>query len=302
MHDLLIESSTEICTAEQKRNFYDQCIPTIFDRRELNSKEHLFSTPMCCKKHSKDNYANNVVSSVKKEDNDTHSLDEKNKKTENSKHIQEYQKEVKENIINLDDGRNNVLPGNIGPEKNNEESLDLELQAVLARLVSDYRAIFAIEDEIYHGESHCLPHPSTSYQEVHNIRIEPDVHSNTKWHSSEHLNPIVDHEHRKRHEEEDDCPEEIKSMKVACEELSLECNFTMGNLTSATDVSAKNLLSDIQGQKKWNTKREGEFWPSLLSISCSRMLQKGELPSPSHSRRTESSPSETSCKPQPPAQ
>ena len=37
-------------------------------------------------------------------------------------------------------------------------------------------------------------------------RIEPDVHSNTKWHSSEHLNPIVDHEHRKRHEEEDDSP------------------------------------------------------------------------------------------------
>ena len=45
------------------------------------------------------------------------------------------------------------------------------------------------------------------------ISIEHDAHSNSKWNSSnEHLNPIVDHEHRKRHEEEDDCPEEIKSM------------------------------------------------------------------------------------------
>ena len=31
-------------------------------------------------------------------------------------------------------------------------------------------------------------------------------------------------EHRKRHEFQDSCPEEIKLMKVACEELTLECN------------------------------------------------------------------------------
>ena len=42
--------------------------------------------------------------------------------------------------------------------------------------------------------------------------MELESNSSSKWSSSEHLNPIVDHEHRKRHEEEDDCPEEIKSM------------------------------------------------------------------------------------------
>ena len=42
--------------------------------------------------------------------------------------------------------------------------------------------------------------------------MEQESNNSSKWSSSEHLNPIVDHEHRKRHEEEDDCPEEIKSM------------------------------------------------------------------------------------------
>ena len=45
-----------------------------------------------------------------------------------------------------------------------------------------------------------------------NLRTDHDSPTNPKWHCSEHLNPIVDHEHRKRHEAEDDCPEEIKSM------------------------------------------------------------------------------------------
>lgn len=78
-------------------------------------------------------------------------------------------------------------------------SLESKLQAVFARLVTDYRAIFAIEgacERIGDDESHHL-----------------------------------DHEHRKhRHEEDDDeCPEEIKFMKVACEELSLECASSSSN-------------------------------------------------------------------------
>lgn len=125
---------------------------------------------MCCKKHSKDNITNKPDSSCKKEENDTQSLDEKNQLIASSKHIQEYRKDVNEHIINFDDDRNNVPSDNIGSASNNEESFDSELQAVLARLVSDYRAIFAIEDEIYHGESHYLPHSSNSFQEGHNIR------------------------------------------------------------------------------------------------------------------------------------
>jgi len=60
-----------------------------------------------------------------------------------------------------------------------ESSLKKGLEAVLSRLVSDYRAIFAIEEEENYSGSQQF---------------------------------AVDHEHRKRHEEEDDCPEEIKLM------------------------------------------------------------------------------------------
>ena len=41
--------------------------------------------------------------------------------------------------------------------------------------------------------------------------------------SDEELHASTEH-HRKRHEEADCCPEEIKLMKVACEELTLECS------------------------------------------------------------------------------
>ena len=37
--------------------------------------------------------------------------------------------------------------------------------------------------------------------------------------------------------------------KVACQELSLECNSSMGNLASNLDYSHKVLLSDNQGHK-----------------------------------------------------
>merc|ERR1712227_169509 len=55
MHDLLLENSSDIRSSEYKRNFYNQFLPTIFDRKDINSKEHLFAIPMCCKKHEKDN-------------------------------------------------------------------------------------------------------------------------------------------------------------------------------------------------------------------------------------------------------
>ena len=43
------------------------------------------------------------------------------------------------------------------------------------------------------------------------------------YRSDDELHTNTEH-HRKRHEEVDCCPEEIKLMKVACEELSLECS------------------------------------------------------------------------------
>ena len=74
--------------------------------------------------------------------------------------------------------------------------LSKKLNGILSRLVTDYRAIFAIEVEF-----------SRSFEK-----------SDDELHPTEH--------HRKRHEEVDSCPEEIKLMKVACEELSLECTAT----------------------------------------------------------------------------
>ena len=71
-------------------------------------------------------------------------------------------------------------------EDNGGVDLAPKLERILARFVSDYRAIFAIEEDHGHGGLGLV-----------------------RSASSEHC---VDHEHRKRHEEEDDCPEEIKLM------------------------------------------------------------------------------------------
>jgi len=68
------------------------------------------------------------------------------------------------------------------------------LSRILSEFISEYRAIFEIESTIEHI--------------VHEEReaIDADFH-----------------EHRKRHDMEDECPEDIKAMKVAWDELSLEC-------------------------------------------------------------------------------
>ena len=56
------------------------------------------------------------------------------------------------------------------------------------------------------------------------------------------------HIERKRHEEVDNCPEEIKSMKVACEELSLECSAS--TTTDANDSGSSNVdQPDHKGPK-----------------------------------------------------
>eukprot|EP00092_Neocalanus_flemingeri_P019741 GFUD01021381.1.p1 GENE.GFUD01021381.1~~GFUD01021381.1.p1 ORF type:complete len:979 (+),score=194.06 GFUD01021381.1:418-3354(+) len=68
------------------------------------------------------------------------------------------------------------------------------LSRILSEFISEYRAIFEIESTIEHI--------------VHEEReaIDADFH-----------------EHRKRHDKYDECPEDIKAMKVAWDELSLEC-------------------------------------------------------------------------------
>jgi len=79
------------------------------------------------------------------------------------------------------------------------EDFESETEALLSRIlsefISEYRAIFEIESTIEHI--------------VHEEReiLETDFH-----------------EHRKRHEKEDECPEDIKAMRVAWNELTLECS------------------------------------------------------------------------------
>ena len=121
---------------------------------------------MCCKKHSKDNTTQKPVEFNEKEDHNTQDLEEETKLT-TTQSTQDYQKEGKDHVIILNKEDDKLPAGSIGSEVDDNDSIDLELQAVLARLVSDYRAIFAIEDEIHHGESHCF---SNSYQEGANVR------------------------------------------------------------------------------------------------------------------------------------
>ena len=97
---------------------------------------------MCCKKHGRDTKSQ--------------SPEEINTPNQGK---QEHQHVLKEHITNYIDNDTNTVDDKT-EEDNNEYAIDLELHAVLARLVSDYRAIFAIEDELHHGNgSNCLtPH------------------------------------------------------------------------------------------------------------------------------------------------
>lgn len=102
------------------------------------------------------------------------------------------------------------------------EDFGSETQALLSRIlsefISEYRAIFEIESTIEHI--------------VHEEReaIDADFH-----------------EHRKRHDKDDECPEDIKAMKVAWDELSLECTGSReaspAKLTKKQDCLEKNVGS-----------------------------------------------------------
>lgn len=73
-------------------------------------------------------------------------------------------------------------------EYGSDQALSAKLEAILARLVSDYRAIFAIEEQ-------CVI-------DRHQKNEDTSVTGTGKAHEI----------HRKRHEGEDECPEEIKLM------------------------------------------------------------------------------------------
>ena len=122
---------------------------------------------MCCKKHS--------------QDNNTQSIDERSQFTSTNQVKKETESILNEAINNFaDDDSNNTDTIEEKSETISEESIETELQAILARLVSDYRAIFAIEDELHHGGPHCLtPHchfcHAHSFQEGHNIRYDINI-------------------------------------------------------------------------------------------------------------------------------
>ena len=102
---------------------------------------------MCCKKHGQDNNTqkspddkNKSISSFEKKQSSF--VDNKNKTNK---------KDDQENVI--DDAISSAELSKNQSDDANEYSIDPELEAILARLVSDYRAIFAIEDELHHGHS-----------------------------------------------------------------------------------------------------------------------------------------------------
>ena len=185
-----MQSSSEIYTEDRKRHFYDQFIPTIFDRTELNSRKHLFNPPMCCKKCSNESSAPaELTRPNKREPDNTQGSEKTQHPTDTTTSTGEQINlkndtvadkplslptagENKTNSSNFDDYANKTVPEeNGGTKRNREEALEPQLQAILARLVSDYRAIFAIEDEMHHNGSQCAGQTSHSYQEGHNLRF-----------------------------------------------------------------------------------------------------------------------------------
>jgi len=90
------------------------------------------------------------------------------------------------------------------------------LSRILSEFISEYRAIFEIESTI----EHIVPEEREA--------IDAEFH-----------------EHRKRHDKDDECPEDIKAMKVAWDELSLECTASReaspAKLTKKEDCLGKNV-------------------------------------------------------------
>ena len=145
---------------------------------------------MCCKKHSNENSAPAELTHPKKRQPDNTHGDEKTQHQTDITTSTEGQISLKNDTVadqvsslptavenktnssNFDDYANKIVPEeNGGTRRNLEEALEPQLQAILARLVSDYRAIFAIEDEIHHNGTQCAGQPSHSYQEGHNLRF-----------------------------------------------------------------------------------------------------------------------------------
>ena len=62
--------------------------------------------------------------------------------------------------------------------------------------------------------------------------------------------------------------------KVACEELSLECNSSLGNLASDQDFSHKTLLSENQGQKNATPKERENIVHRHHSLNGGRGCNK----------------------------
>ncbi|XP_059097109.1 uncharacterized protein LOC131891517, partial [Tigriopus californicus] len=109
-------------------------------------------------------------------------------------------------------------------EYGNDQALSAKLEAILARLVSDYRAIFAIEE-----------------------KWVIDKHQKTEDTTNAAAGKATE-VHRKRHEGEDECPEEIKLMKVAWKDLTLHCPATAMTASPLALGTVKDSFSDPSDQ------------------------------------------------------
>jgi len=123
------------------------------------------------------------------------------------------------------------------------------LNNIVSRLVTEYRAIFAIEVEF-----------SRSFEK-----------------SDDEFHPTIE---RKRHEEVDNCPEEIKSMKVACEELSLECSAENQNNVNTQILKTKQTETQVEEnvENEQPNLRENNNTTTRGPKFCLKSLTSQEMP------------------------
>ena len=125
---------------------------------------------MCCKKHG----MGDDTPTPPDENTQDISSDVTHAKNENSQQKHFPNIKLQHKLINRTDIHDKATKdANLDTE--NEYDVGPELQAILARLVSDYRAIFAIEDELHHADgwsfhSCSIPHcHCNSYQDGSHI-------------------------------------------------------------------------------------------------------------------------------------
>ena len=95
--------------------------------------------------------------------------------------------------------------------------------------------------------------------------------------SDDEFHPTIE---RKRHEEVDNCPEEIKSMKVACEELSLECSAENQNNINTQILKSKQTEPEVEEnvENEQPNLRENNNTTTRGPKFCLKSLTSQEMP------------------------